>query len=119
MQTANTETLKASKDYTDTRINTLESSFTDFSYQTDRRFKEVDKRFDRQGAMSAAMMNMATSTAGLTGLNRVGVAAGFQGDEKAVAIGYQRIVSENVSLSVGGAFTDEDGSGGAGVGFSW
>ena len=119
MQTANTETLKASKDYTDTRINTLESSFTDFSYQTDRRFKEVDKRFDRQGAMSAAMMNMATSTAGLTGLNRVGVAAGFQGDEKAVAIGYQRIVSENVSLSVGGAFTDEEGSGGAGVGFSW
>ncbi len=119
MQTANTEILKASKDYTDTRINTLESSFTDFSYQTDRRFKEVDKRFDRQGAMSAAMMNMATSTAGLTGLNRVGVAAGFQGGEKAVAIGYQRIVSENVSLSVGGAFTDEEGSGGAGVGFSW
>ena len=119
MQAANTETLKSSKDYTDTRISSLETSFSDFSYQTDRRFKEVDKRFDRQGAMSAAMMNMATSTAGLKGLNRVGVAAGFQGDEKAVAIGYQRIVSENVSLSVGGAFTDEDGSGGAGVGFSW
>ena len=119
MQAANTETLKSSKEYTDTRVSTLESSFSDFSYQTDRRFKEVDKRFDRQGAMSAAMMNMATSTAGLKGLNRVGVAAGFQGDEKAVAIGYQRIVSENVSLSVGGAFTDEDGSGGAGVGFSW
>ena len=119
MQAANTETLKSSKEYTETRVSTLESSFSDFSYQTDRRFKEVDKRFDRQGAMSAAMMNMATSTAGLKGLNRVGVAAGFQGDEKAVAIGYQRIVSENVSLSVGGAFTDEDGSGGAGVGFSW
>ena len=116
MQANNTETLKSSKEYTDTRISTLESSFSDFSDQTDRRFKEVDKRFDRQGAMSAAMMNMATSTAGLKGLNRVGVAAGFQGGEKAVAIGYQRIVSENVSLSVGGAFTDEDGSG---VGFSW
>ena len=119
MQAANTETLKSSKDYTDTRINSLESSFADLSSQMDRRFKEVDKRFDRQGAMSAAMMNMAASTAGLKGLNRVGVAAGFQGSEKAVAIGYQRIVNENISLSIGGAFTDDEGSGGAGVGFSW
>ena len=119
MQATNTETLKSSKDYTDTRVSALERSFSDFSYQTDRRFQEVDKRFDRQGAMSAAMMNMATSTAGLKGLNRVGLAAGFQGDEKAIAIGYQRIVSENLSLSLGGAFTDEDGSGGAGIGFSW
>jgi trimeric autotransporter adhesin len=119
MQAANTETLKSSKDYTDTRINSLESSFADLSSQMDRRFKEVDKRFDRQGAMSAAMMNMAASTAGLKGLNRVGVAAGFQGSEKAVAIGYQRIVNENISLSIGGAFTDNEGSGGAGVGFSW
>ena len=56
-----------------------------------------------------------------SGSGQAGVfdSAGFQGGEKAVAIGYQRIVSENVSLSVGGAFTDEDGSGGAGVGFSW
>lgn len=119
MQAANTETLKSSKEYTDTRVSTLESSFSDFSYQTDLRFKEVDKRFDRQGAMSAAMMNMATSTAGLKGLNRVGVAAGFQGNEKAVAIGYQRIISANTSLSLGGAFTDKDSSGGAGIGFSW
>ena len=119
MQAANTETLKTSKDYTDTRISGLESSFTDFSLQTERRFKEVDKRFDRQGAMSSAMMNMATSTSGLKGLNRVGVGAGFQGGETAVAVGYQRIVSDNVSLSFGGAFTEDESSGGAGVGFSW
>ena len=119
MQAANTETLKTSKDYTDTRISGLESSFTDFSIQTEHRFKEVDKRFDRQGAMSSAMMNMATSTSGLKGLNRVGVGAGFQGSEKAVAVGYQRIVSDNVSLSLGGAFTEDESSGGAGVGFSW
>ena len=119
MQAANTDTLKTSKDYTDTRISGLESSFTDFSLQTEHRFKEVDKRFDRQGAMSSAMMNMATSTSGLKGLNRVGVGAGFQGSEKAVAVGYQRIVSDNVSLSLGGAFTEDESSGGAGVGFSW
>ena len=119
MQSANSETLSASKSYTDTQISHLESSFNDFSYQTDRRFKEVDKQFDRQGAMSAAMMNMATSTSGLKGRNRVGVGAGFQGSEKAVAVGYQRMINENTSLSLGGAFTDDESSGGAGVGFSW
>ena len=119
IQTANASTLQSSKDYTDTRLSSLESSFTDFSFKTEHRFKEVDKRIDRQGAMTAAMMNMSSSTSGLKGLNRVGVAAGFQGNEKAVAVGYQRIVSENVSLSIGGAFTEEESSGGAGVGFSW
>lgn len=119
MQSANSETLSASKTYTDTRMGQLESSFNDFSYQTERRFRDIDKQFDRQGAMSAAMMNMATSTSGLKGQNRVGVGAGFQGNEKAVAVGYQRMINENTSLSLGGAFTDEESSGGAGIGFSW
>lgn len=119
MQVANTETMKSAKSYTDTRISNLESTFNDFSLSTEYRFKEIDKRFDRQGAMSAAMMNMATSTSGLAGRNRIGVGAGFQGDEKAVAVGYQRMVNQNTSLSIGGAFSDHESSGGAGVGFSW
>ena len=45
----------------------------DHRLETAQRFQEVDKRFDRQGAMSAAMMNMALSTNGLAGQNRLGV----------------------------------------------
>jgi trimeric autotransporter adhesin len=55
--------------------------------QTEHTFREVDKHIDRQGAMSAAMMNMALSTNGLRGKNRVGVGAGLQGQESAIAVG--------------------------------
>lgn len=64
-------------------------------------------------------MNMAVSTSGLQGRNRIGVGAGFQGDEKAIAVGYQRMVNQNTSLSISGAMTEEEKSGGVGVGFSW
>ena len=45
--------------------------------------------------------------------------AGFQGQEQAVSIGYQRIINDNTSLTIGGAFTKEESSGGVGVGFGW
>ena len=119
MKQGNADTLNSAKNYTDARFADLENTFKDYSLQTERRFQEVDKRFDRQGAMSAAMMNMATSTSGLRGQNRVGVGAGFQGQEQAVAVGYQRVINDNTSLSISGALTKEESSGGVGVGFSW
>ena len=79
----------------------------------------MDERFNRQGAMTAAMMNMSSSAASVKGQNRVGVGAGFQGQEQAVSIGYQRIINDNTSLTIGGAFTKEESSGGVGVGFGW
>jgi autotransporter adhesin len=117
--TAAAETLSSANAYTDTQISNLESSFNDYRLQTEQRFKEIDKRFDRQGAMNAAMANMALSTAGLQGVNRVGVGAGFQGKEQAVAIGYQRVINPNTTLNISGALSDEEKSGGVGVGFSW
>ncbi|MCU4357172.1 ESPR-type extended signal peptide-containing protein [Acinetobacter ursingii] len=119
MNKSSSETLSSANSYTDTRFAGLESTFKDYSLQTERRFQEVDKRFDRQGAMSAAMMNMATSTAGLRGQNRIEVGAGLQGAEQAVAVGYQRMINENTSLSISGALSKEESSGGVGVGFSW
>lgn len=101
--------INLSNNFSITRLNSLESIFSDFSYQTDRRFKEIDKSFDRQGAMTATMMNMASSTSALKSLNRIELAASFQCNEKAVAIGDQRLVNENLSLSVGGTFTDDEG----------
>lgn len=119
MKQSNSKTLADANHYTDTGITNLENSFKDYSLQTENRFKEVDKRFERQGAMSAAMMNMAMSTSGLRGQNRVGVGAGLQGQEQAVAIGYQRMINDNASITISGALTKEESSGGVGVGFSW
>ena len=100
-------------------VNSLERAFVQQRFETDRRFEQVDQRFDRQGAMSAAMMNMANSTSGLAGRNKLAVGTGFQGSEQAVAVGYQRMVNENTSLSISGAFSKDESSGGAGLGVSW
>ena len=113
------DTLSSANSYTDTKFANIESVFKDYSLQTERRFQEVNKRFDRQGAMSAAMMNMATSTSGLQGRNRIGVGAGLQGQEQAVAVGYQRVVNSNTTLTISGALSREESSGGVGVGFGW
>ena len=105
--------------YTNERVNALNSAFNDYRMETEQRFHKVGERFNRQGAMTAAMMNMSSSAASVKGQNRVGVGAGFQGQEQAVSIGYQRIINDNTSLTIGGAFTKEESSGGVGVGFGW
>ncbi|MDA3451446.1 YadA-like family protein, partial [Acinetobacter sp. AOR43_HL] len=110
---------RSTNSYTNERVNALNSAFNDYRMETEQRFHKVDERFNRQGAMTAAMMNMASSAASVRGQNRVGVGAGFQGQEQAVSIGYQRIINENTSLTIGGAFTKEESSGGVGVGFGW
>ncbi|MFM6905942.1 MAG: ESPR-type extended signal peptide-containing protein [Acinetobacter tjernbergiae] len=119
----NYQQLKASEksvnSYTNERVGALNSAFQDYRLETEQRFQKVDERFNRQGAMTAAMMNMASSASSVKGQNRVGVGAGFQGQEQAVSIGYQRIINENTSLTIGGAFTKEESSGGVGVGFGW
>ncbi|WP_171553305.1 YadA-like family protein, partial [Acinetobacter sp. Ac_5812] len=112
-------TASSANSYTNERVNALNSAFQDYRMETEQRFQKVDERFNRQGAMTAAMMNMASSASSVKGQNRVGVGAGFQGQEQAVSIGYQRIINENTSLTIGGAFTKEESSGGVGVGFGW
>jgi hypothetical protein len=110
---------RSTNSYTNERVNALNSAFNDYRMETEQRFHKVDERFNRQGAMTAAMMNMSSSAASVKGQNRVGVGAGFQGQEQAVSIGYQRIINDNTSLTIGGAFTKEESSGGVGVGFGW
>jgi trimeric autotransporter adhesin len=51
--------------------------------------------------------------------NRVAVGAGFSGGESALAIGYQRALSDRASLTLGGAFTDNESSAGIGFGYGW
>jgi len=68
--------------------------------------------------MSAAMMQMAGNSAyAKPGRGRLSVGAGFQVGQSALSIGYGRRVDDNVSLSVGAAFSGDEGSGGVGFGF--
>ena len=120
-------TLASARSYTDTTaVQTLNSAnaYTDAQVgqlrgYVDDRFHQTDKRIARIGAISSAAMQAAINTAGLSGRNRVGVGVGFQGGERALSIGYQRIVRPNFSVSLGGGFAGNDRQAGVGAGFSW
>lgn len=105
--------------YTDARVNALSDSFELFQGAVDDRLRKQDRRIDRQGAMGAAMMNMAVSAAGVRTPNRVGVGVGFQGGETALSVGYQRAFSDRATLTFGGAVSSDDTSVGVGAGFGW
>jgi trimeric autotransporter adhesin len=114
-----TETLTSAKSYTDMQFKALDDDFQNFRAETDRRFLDQDRRIDRQGAMGSAMLNMATSAAGIRTDNRVGVGVGFQGGEKALSVGYQRALSDRATITIGGAFSGDEKSVGVGAGFGW
>lgn len=69
--------------------------------------------------MSSAMSAAAMNTSGLPGNNRVGVGLGSTNGRKAMAVGYQRLVAPNASISLGGAFSGSENSVSVGAGFSW
>ncbi|MFZ7096420.1 YadA-like family protein [Luteimonas dalianensis] len=119
VNTASAQTLSSANAYTDQKFAVWNDNFDSFRGDVERRFHDVDRRMDRQGAMSAAMLNMATSAAGLRTQNRVGVGVGFQGGESALSIGYQRAISERATVTFGGAFSGDESSVGVGAGFGW
>ena len=82
----------------------------------DYRLHRQDKRIDRMGAMSSAMMNMSMNAAGTRSpRGRVAVGAGWQNGENALSVGYARQLGTRASFSLGGAFSGDDRS--AGIGF--
>ena len=117
--TVATQTLSSANAYTDQQFAVWNDNFDAFRGDVERRFHEVDRRMDRQGAMGAAMLNMATSAAGVRTQNRVGVGVGFQGGESALSVGYQRAISERATITFGGAFSGDEKSVGVGAGFGW
>lgn len=116
------QTLASANAYTDQRFaefSGLSDSFENFRHETDRRFQQQDRRIDKLSAMSGAYAGMAMNTAGLAGRNRVGVGVGAQGGERALAVGYQRVIGNRASVSLAGAFSGDEKSVSAGAGFSW
>ena len=109
-------TLASAKAYADFQVKALEDDFNAFRGDVDRRFSEQDRRLDRMGAMSSAMLNMAINAAGSRSpRGRVAVGAGWQNGENALSVGYSKPIGERASFSIGGAFSGDEKS--AGVGF--
>src|SRR5690606_33526819 len=119
LESTATEAVSTANAYTDQRFDAWSDSFTAYQGELERRFTDQDRRIDRQGAMGAAMLNMATSAAGIRTQNRVGVGLGFQGGESALSLGYQRAISDRATLTIGGAFSGDEKSVGVGAGFGW
>jgi autotransporter adhesin len=115
--TTATKTLDSAKSYTDQRFDMLNDRFTELGRDIDRRLGRQERRLDRQGAMSSAMMNMALNAAGSRSpRGRIAVGAGWQNGQNALSIGYGKQIGERASFSFGGAFSGDDRSAGAGFG---
>jgi hypothetical protein len=113
------QTLQSANAYTDQQFAAWNDSFVQYQQQVDHRFAQTDRRIDRLGAMGGAMASAAINTAGLPGQNRIGLGVGTQNGRSAIAIGYQRLLRPNVSVSLTGAFSGNDRAVSAGTGFSW
>jgi hypothetical protein len=112
-------TLKSANTYTDQQVASYNQGLDQFRGEMDDRFHKVDRRIDRLGATSAAYAGLAANTAGLGGVNNIGIGIGSQGGEQALAIGYRRAIGNRASVSFGGAIAGGESSVSAGAGFSW
>jgi hypothetical protein len=113
---ASADTLASAKAYADFQVKALEDDFNAFRGDVNRRFSEQDRRLDKMGAMSSAMLNMAINAAGSRSpRGRIAVGAGWQNGENALSLGYSKPIGERASFSIGGAFSGDEKS--AGVGF--
>lgn len=119
--TADSRAVAAAKAYTDAALAdyVTADTFNQYQQQVAGRFHETDERINKISAMSTAMVQMAASAAGIDTPNRVGVGVGATHGKSAVAIGYQRAIGRNATVTVGGSATSGESTVGAGVGFGW
>lgn len=116
MDAGDARTLAGANAYTDARIEALDLAWDRFQSDVWERLGKTDERISRNGAMQAAMAQMAINASGSRGpRGRVAVGLGFQHGEKALSVGYAKAIGARGSLSLGAAFSGEERS--AGVGF--
>ena len=123
MQAQSVTTLNQANAYTDQRVSEIVAvpmqAIEDLRGQVEDEFRQTDRRINRHGAMNAAMIHMASSAANIQTMNRVSVGAGYSEGQEALAVGYQRQLKPNVSVSLGAAFSGSEQSAGAGIGIGW
>jgi autotransporter adhesin len=84
-----------------------------------QRFREVNRKINRMGAMTAAYGQMAFSAQGLETDNRVGVGVGSQAGAGAIAVGYSRRINPNLNVSFGASASGHEVSVGGGMSLGW
>lgn len=123
MQEADAQVYANARSYVDLRVDQAlaapMAAIGELRADVDARLGAQDTRIDRQSAMTSAAMNMAASAAGVRTPNRVAVGAGTAGGEQALAVGYQRALSDRAALTFGGAFSSGENSAGVGISFGW
>jgi autotransporter adhesin len=114
-------TLNSAKQYTDQKFGDVVSggAFDQYKSQVDHRFNDLNDRLNKVGAMGAAMSQMAFSTQGVSGDNRLGVGVGGYKGQGAMSVGYSRSLSPKATLTFGAAISGGETSGGVGVGIGW
>src|SRR3546814_15056478 len=70
--------LQSANRYTDQRVAAWEQGLSEFREQVEDRFYRTDDRISRQGAMTAASMQMAMAGAGAGSNGRLAAGVGFQ-----------------------------------------
>ncbi len=83
------------------------------------RVNTIDSRVKNIGAMSAAMSTMTASAAGIQTDNRLAIGAGTYRGTGALAIGYQRKLSDNAVMTFGGSTSGKEYNVGVGLGLGW
>jgi autotransporter adhesin len=112
-------TLSSANAYTDMKLQSISLDFTNFQNDVSNRFDETDKSINRVGSLSAAMAQMSSAAAGNRNTNRVAVGVGNYNGETSLAVGYQRTVSEKVTITFGGAFGGNENMVGGGASLGW
>ena len=87
MQAQSVSTITQANAYTDQRVQEIVAvplqAIEDLRGQVEDEFRHTDRRINRQGAMNAAMIHMASSAANIQTDNRVSVGAGWSEGEEA------------------------------------
>ncbi|WP_208382103.1 YadA-like family protein, partial [Luteibacter sp. SG786] len=114
-------TLQSAKAYTDQRFGDVVSggAFDEYKRTVDHRFSNLNDRLNKVGAMGAAMSQMAFSTQGVSGDNRLGVGVGGYKGQGALSVGYSRSITPRATVTFGAAISGGESSGGVGVGVGW
>jgi autotransporter adhesin len=88
---------------------------------TDQVFSRVDGRINSAGAAASALGVMAGTAAGnsLAGRNRIAVGTAVYNGKPAIALGYQRTLSDRMNATVGVSFSGGQRVVGAAISYGW
>ncbi|WNL48514.1 YadA-like family protein (plasmid) [Dyella sp. BiH032] len=110
------DAIKQAKAYSAQQFVDMQTGIDQFAQKVNDRFHAVDVSVARTGAMATAMSQMGTASAGASGSGRIAAGVGYQGGEKALAVGFATQLGDRVHVNFGGAVTSGARTIGGGIG---